>query len=145
MLRELAANWYKGGWMQTNRRTHFEELDYHLAKLKAAVRAGDKPERILEFSADLANHAMFLADSEGALTEDVMESRGKEASFVRPNLKVYRRLMWNPRWIKKGWGGFKNVRSESHPEPRELRPMNLDIALRQDDEVLIDLDGTVVD
>lgn len=119
MLRELQANAYKGDWrcLMMSRRKHFYEIDYHLAKLKAAVKEGDTI-RVLEFSADIANHVLFLADSEGALTTKVLEARRAEPSFVKPKIGVYFRLLRNPRWIRKGWGGFRNrLEAEDHIEP----------------------------
>ena len=106
------------GWDKFSRRRHFFELDYHLAKLKAAVRDGD-PVRVLELAADLSNHSLFLADSEYALTRETFDRRRAEPSFVRPRAGVYLRLMLNPRWISKGWGGLRSRREdEMHEEPR---------------------------
>lgn len=125
MLRELDANLWKGSWLVLDftRRKHFKEIEYHVAKLKAALAAGDSPERILEFCADIANHAMFLADSEGVLSVHVLDRRRREPAFVKPKLGVYWRLLWNPRWINKGWGGLRNpVVTEEHDPIAEPTP-----------------------
>lgn len=118
MMRELDANRWKGHWLLqiTTRRAHFHELDYHLAKLKAAIRAEDDV-RVLEYAADLANHAMFLTDDECILTEFNIAKRKAEASFVKPKRRVYAWLAINPRWWKKAWGGWRHpVEYEEHED-----------------------------
>lgn len=117
MLRELQANHYKGGWDAMTRRDHFRELNYHNAKLKAAIRAGDTL-RVLEYAADLGNHAWMAAEFAGALTPVTIWRRRAETSFAKAGWGVYARLMLTPRWFFKGLAGWRHRRDyEQHPEP----------------------------
>lgn len=118
MQRELDANAHKGDWTVwlPTRRRHFYELDYHAAKLKAAVCDGD-PVRVREYAADLANHAMFLCQAEGGLALSAATARDTEPSFVKPRRSVYLRLMRNPRWARKGWAGLHHpLDAEEHED-----------------------------
>ena len=104
MLRELDANDYKGGWPGRGARTHLRDLDYHVAKLRAAVGA-EEIVRVLEYAADVANHAMFLADEAGALDPSVVEHRRVEPHYVRPGARVRLRLVArHPRYLYKVLG-----------------------------------------
>lgn len=70
MERELHANSRKGdrpAWLQVPAATLMLELLYHHSKLQVALDAGDG-DRILEYSADIANISMMLADVCGALS-----------------------------------------------------------------------------
>ncbi len=66
MDRELEANKAKGDWTRLNTETSLRELAVHVVKLSRAVESGDQA-RILEHAADVANSAMFVANSERAL------------------------------------------------------------------------------
>lgn len=69
MDRELHANMRKGdrpAWLQVSAATLMLELLYHHSKLQVALDAGDG-DRILEYSADIANISMMIADVCGAL------------------------------------------------------------------------------
>lgn len=64
MADELHANAAKGGrenWQSMSIMTALEEVNWHTAKLNAAVQLGD-PELIKEHAADVANMAMMLLD-----------------------------------------------------------------------------------
>lgn len=70
MERELHANSHKGdrpAWIQVPAATLMSELLYHHSKLQVALDAGDG-DRILEYSADIANISMMIADVCGALS-----------------------------------------------------------------------------
>lgn len=61
---ELRANAGKGdrpGWLCMDRKTALLEIFYHLAKLQKAVKVDDRA-GIREYSADVANMCMMLAD-----------------------------------------------------------------------------------
>lgn len=71
MRAELHANAGKGdrpGWLRMDAKTALLEIYYHLGKLQKATKGGD-PDGIREFSADVANMAMMLADICGVLSE----------------------------------------------------------------------------
>lgn len=70
MDRELHANSGKGdrpGWLSMDRKTALLEIFYHLAKLQKAAKNDDLA-GVREFSADVANMSMMLADICGVLT-----------------------------------------------------------------------------
>jgi hypothetical protein len=73
MYRELHANEeFKGGreaWQSAEIHEHIAEILYHTAKLAIAVQAGNRA-GISEYSADVANHAMFIADAHEAIEKD---------------------------------------------------------------------------
>lgn len=69
MLEELRANSSKGdrpGWLSMSKEQAVLEIYYHTAKLQRAVY-NREPEKIREFAADVANHAMMVADICGVL------------------------------------------------------------------------------
>lgn len=68
MSNEAQANAHKGHWKDNDADVahHVKELLYHAAKLMTAAEVGDKS-AVLEYAADVANHAMFAADIAGAL------------------------------------------------------------------------------
>lgn len=69
MENELHANSGKGdrpGWLSMDRKTALLEIFYHLAKLQKATKDNDLL-GIREYSADVANMSMMLADICGAL------------------------------------------------------------------------------
>lgn len=97
MRYEKSANAYKGGWLGRSKRQHFRDIDYHCAKLKAAVRSGDAV-RVLEFSADVGNHAMFIADQFYGFLPDTLAARPDAPPH--PGRGFYLRLCFgSPRWI----------------------------------------------
>lgn len=117
MLRELQANAYKEGWDGMTRRQHLREIDYHLAKLKAAVRSGEGL-RILEFGADIGNHVCFLLEHLDVLTPERLVERAEEPSFVAPTWRTYLRMaLRSPRWVWKSAQGIFKKPYERHPEP----------------------------
>lgn len=67
MERELRINSSKGDWKgwKPDRMTCCDELRHHVRKLVRAIRLND-PERVSEFSADLANIAMKTAEVHGS-------------------------------------------------------------------------------
>ena len=70
MEKELHANSGKGdrpGWLSMTPETGMLEIYYHVAKLQKAVKNNDI-EGIKEYSADVANMAMMMADIFGTLT-----------------------------------------------------------------------------
>lgn len=142
MLRELAANAYKGGWLGRGAKHHLRDLDYHVAKLKAAVRSGDTV-RILEYAADTANHAMFLAHDVGSMHEAVRTVREREPDFVPASRLTYAWLLLRyPR--KAVLGLVKPGPEDDHDEFRE-RVERARAALREGDDAvvayLLDRDG----
>lgn len=70
MQRELAANIHKGDWYAWHPTPSqaFSELDHHSQKLREAV-IGNRCERIIEFSADVANICMKIAESFGEVSQ----------------------------------------------------------------------------
>lgn len=69
MEKELHANSDKGdrpGWLGMSAEECLLEIYYHLGKLQKAVKNGDG-DGICEYSADVANMSMMLADICGAL------------------------------------------------------------------------------
>lgn len=93
MRREHNANEYKGGWLDRGIKRHRRDLDYHVAKFHAALLRGDE-KRIIEYMADICNHAMFAADDvlrEGF--EDAVKARHVEPAYVFPGRGFYVRLI----------------------------------------------------
>jgi hypothetical protein len=75
MRAELHANSGKGdrpGWLAMDKKTSLLEIFYHLSKLQKAVK-DDNQDGIREYSADVANMSMMLADICGVLTVGVKE------------------------------------------------------------------------
>lgn len=72
MSNEALANAHKGHWKDNDADVahHVKELLYHAAKLMTAAEVGDKA-AVLEYAADVANHAMFAADIAGALDAEL--------------------------------------------------------------------------
>jgi len=68
MERELEANRAKGDWKALNTETALRELAIHVVKLSRAVESGNQA-RILEHAADVANSALFVANSTKALEQ----------------------------------------------------------------------------
>lgn len=71
MLKELHANAGKGdrpGWLSMSTDTCLLEIIYHFGKLQKAVKKQNL-EGIKEYSADVANMCMMLADICGVLDE----------------------------------------------------------------------------
>lgn len=66
MRNELAANDSKGDWSGEDPAAHAWEAIYHACKMALAVRFGHPP-AVLEYAADVANHALMCADCAGAL------------------------------------------------------------------------------
>jgi hypothetical protein len=69
MRAELHANAGKGdrpGWLAMDVKTALLEIFYHIGKLQKAAKKGDR-DGIREYSADVANMSMMLADICGAL------------------------------------------------------------------------------
>lgn len=124
MEKELHANSHKGdrpAWLNVSADTLMLELLYHHSKLQVALDAGNG-DQILEYSADIANISMMIADVCGALTlaavpstprartneEVVSETLGLADEFYsmqgyisRPGLRYHEssrpqeRLMWS--------------------------------------------------
>lgn len=72
MNKELHANSGKGdrpGWLSRGRDKGLLEIYYHVAKLQKAVKNDDK-EGVKEYSADVANMSMMLADICGVLVDE---------------------------------------------------------------------------
>lgn len=71
MLNELACNAHKGPWTEIDTPTAVHEVLYHAVKLALALQAneeaGEYPEAVLEYAADVALGAMFAAHASGAL------------------------------------------------------------------------------
>lgn len=65
MHNELKANEKKGDWAGEDAQQHVHELLYHAAKLSLAVRFSSK-HAVLEYCADVANHALMVIDLVGA-------------------------------------------------------------------------------
>ena len=119
METELAHNEAKGTWKGRSDREHFSDLDYHCDKLKAAVRSGMPSERILEFAADVGNHAMFIADDRAALTTAAISTRQREPSYVLPPVRFWRAMLRYPRSyiaIAKAWFARRGLYAAS-PAP----------------------------
>ena len=111
MLRELQANAHKDSWDTMTVREHFRELDYHMAKLKAAVGSGYNDRlRVLEYGADVGNHVCFLLEHLDVLTPELIQERAEEPSFKAASKRVYLRLAlrgWcRPSWLRKAWKGM---------------------------------------
>lgn len=70
MKTELDRNAYKGDWKKCDVYEQIDEIMYHTAKLILAVSA-DKQDAIAEYSADVANHALIVADLMGVLGKPV--------------------------------------------------------------------------
>lgn len=88
MRAELHANAGKGdrpGWLRMDAKTALLEIYYHLGKLQKATKGGD-PDGIREFSADVANMAMMLADICGVLSE--------QPSPAAPDATEQGRTLW---------------------------------------------------
>lgn len=78
MEHELHANSGKGdrpGWLSMDRKTALLEIFYHLAKLQKATKDNDLS-GIREYSADVANMSMMLADICGVLHDAMPASAG---------------------------------------------------------------------
>lgn len=72
MEKELHANADKGdrpGWLSMTPEIAMLEIYYHVAKLQKAVKSGDS-EGVKEYSADVANMAMMMADLYGVLLDN---------------------------------------------------------------------------
>lgn len=94
MLNELACNAHKGPWEEIDAATAVHEILYHTAKLALALREGDHPEAVLEYTADVALGAMFAASASGSLEEQ----------FVRPGHAEDHDAPWRwelPRWKRR--------------------------------------------
>jgi hypothetical protein len=99
MRAEARANAHKGHWSDNDATPteHVKEAMYHLAKLQIAIEHNN-PEAVLEYAADVANHAMFAADVMGALdagsTPEPAEGSGYEEGVVWANQlpKVKKRI-----------------------------------------------------
>lgn len=77
---ELHANAGKGdrpGWLSMTPETAMLEIHYHTAKLQKAVKNGDVS-AIAEYSADVANMSMMMADIFGCLTTTPQHNKGRE-------------------------------------------------------------------
>jgi hypothetical protein len=73
MNTELHANAGKGdrpGWLSMTPQTAMLEIHYHSAKLQKAVKDGDV-DGIKEYSADVANMSMMMADIFGCLEKSL--------------------------------------------------------------------------
>lgn len=73
MDKELHANAGKGdrqGWLSMTPDQAMLEIYYHAAKLQKAVRDGDHA-LVMEYSADVANMSMMMADICGGLDTDI--------------------------------------------------------------------------
>jgi hypothetical protein len=68
MAQELAMNAYKGDWTKGDVYEQVDEIMYHVAKLVFALEA-DHKQAIGEYAADVANHALIVADRMGVLDE----------------------------------------------------------------------------
>lgn len=111
MQNELAANESKGDWLARPMSDQVAELRYHVAKLRAAVACDLPDERILEFAADVGNHAMFVADKRLALGHRQVAARAAEQSYVMPPLRFYVVLTsMYPRAITKLWRAWRYQR-----------------------------------
>ncbi|WP_443190963.1 hypothetical protein [Pseudomonas indica] len=84
MRAELHANAGKGdrpGWLQMDVKDALLEIFYHMGKLQKAAKKGDIG-GIREYSADVANMAMMLADVCGVLPEQALETAPPAAQDV---------------------------------------------------------------
>lgn len=76
MRAELHANAGKGdrpGWLAMDVKTALLEIFYHIGKLQKAAKKGDR-DGIREYSADVANMSMMLADICGVLPEHQVQA-----------------------------------------------------------------------
>ena len=76
MYNELCTNAPKGDFTAYPVEVGLREVDDHLAKLKAALAAGEKVNlnRVRELCADLANCALIVACGAGAVNGSVVHS-----------------------------------------------------------------------
>jgi len=81
MRAELDANAVKGDWTDLPIETALHELRHHVWKLEQAARRGDQA-ALAEYSADVANCAMFVANSAGCLSDNTPVYR-KTSFFKR--------------------------------------------------------------
>jgi hypothetical protein len=98
MRNEALSNAHKGHWSDNGQTAedHVKEAMYHGAKLLVAILHGDK-DAVLEYAADVANHAMFSADMMEALdaklslkpAEGVEYGDGVPWAKQNPDLKAF--------------------------------------------------------
>lgn len=113
MQKELVANAWKGEWIALDMTTLLQELYYHVSKLHVELRKGREVERIREFTADIGNIAMFIADTAGALPRVAKcVSCGEKKEIVRACMCEY--CLHNEKaeikvppltWIEPHWEG----------------------------------------
>lgn len=102
MRAELHANAGKGdraGWLQMDVPTALLELFYHMGKLQKAAKKGDAG-GVREYTADVANMAMMLADIHGLLPEHPVAPEsapddGAEWSIVPVGSPPVELVLWN--------------------------------------------------
>jgi|GEM_PF-5275896 len=102
MRAELHANAGKGdrpGWLQMDVPTALLELFYHMGKLQKAAKKGDI-NGVREYTADVANMAMMLADIHGVLSEypaapESEPDDGAEWSIVPVGSPPVELVLWN--------------------------------------------------
>jgi hypothetical protein len=109
MLYEIEANSHKTEWQPGRAYNDYHhkqfilELAYHQQKLTHAVLEGNLV-RVAELSADVANCAMILADSCGALKPEVTAARRAEGFFPqRDPIQAYMLLHYGVKMDEKGW------------------------------------------
>lgn len=102
MRAELHANSGKGdrpSWLQMDVKTALLEIFYHMGKLQKAAKKGDI-NGVREYTADVANTAMMLADIHGVLTEypaapESEPDNGIEWSIVPVGRPPVELVLWN--------------------------------------------------
>lgn len=102
MRAELHANAGKGdrpGWLQMDVPTALLELFYHMGKLQKAAKKGDVG-GVREYTADVANMAMMLADIHGLLPEHPVAPESEpdsriEWSIVPAGSPPVELVLWN--------------------------------------------------
>lgn len=100
MTNELKTNAHKGDWSELDGGEGIHELIYHAVKLALAARGGHRA-AVLEYAADVANHAMFVADACGSLdpallTDEHVEYLNEDSNPL--DLKRWKRTTRS--WVK---------------------------------------------
>ena len=89
MVREINANAHKGGWTEQGRKHHAREVEYHAAKLSAAITTRAPDERIVEYAADVANCAWMAMDDLILHVNLAIARRKNEPDYVRPSVRFW--------------------------------------------------------
>lgn len=117
MEHELERNAFKGDWLDFDRAQHGWELLYHAMKLIVLINETDSSAvGIQELCADVGNHAMFIADAEGALGAELTDEPtvlyaedGYDIEAMKTELKS---------WYEKYFNDGKVV-VDGHDHPRQ--------------------------